>query len=222
MGDVWRVRLRGCERDFFYPVGGDWVGFCQTLDEAFNPKNWHYFTNVPMELRADDVVVDCGAAEGLFSFLAAPNVRRVYAVEPMPGWLPSLKKSLEPFANAEICACGVSNRKAQLRMSDHGIASQICSYGEIAIEVETLDSLFFEKGIDVSYIKADVEGFEFPMLLGGEELIRKCRPRISITVYHGENHFLEMQGYLKNLHPDYQFRVVGMAETGNPVLLQAW
>jgi hypothetical protein len=65
-----------------------------------------------------------------------------------------------------------------------------------------------------------VEGYEFPMLLGAENVILVNRPRISVAVYHRANHHLEMMDYLRDLHPDYQYRTRGIAANGNPIFLQ--
>ena len=82
--------------------------------------------------------------------------------------------------------------------------------------------MFFDNDIPVTFIKADVEGFEFPLLLGAENLIRKNRPKVSMTVYHNENNFLEIEEFLKNIHNDYRFKTTGIAENRNPVLFQAY
>ena len=41
-------------------------------------------------------------------------------------------------------------------------------------------------------------------------------------MYHGSNHFAEVQDFLLNIHSDYRFRLRGIAENGNPVLMQAF
>jgi FkbM family methyltransferase len=216
------LKFRGIHEVFYYPEQAGWIDLCQTIDEVFNPANWHHFVSDCTPLHPDDIVVDCGAAEGLFSFFAASRARKIYAVEPVPSWHPGLKKTFSQFSNVELLQAGVGHQDAMMRMTDETITSCISSKGTLEVPIRTLDSLFHEKGIKVSFIKADVEGFEFPMLLGGEQLIRQNRPKISMTVYHDTNHFIEVREYLTYLHNDYRFRTRGMAENGNPVLLQAY
>lgn len=74
------VKFKGVDGVFYYPAQADWTGFCQTVDECFNPKHWHHFLSNPTPLDSDDVVIDCGAAEGLFTFIAAHQARKVYAI----------------------------------------------------------------------------------------------------------------------------------------------
>ncbi len=85
-GDFFRVEFTGHEKPFFYPARCSWIDLCQTIDECFNPENWHCYLSDCVSLSKEDVVLDCGAAEGLFSFIAADMAKKVYAIEPIPMW----------------------------------------------------------------------------------------------------------------------------------------
>lgn len=74
----------------------------------------------------------------------------------------------------------------------------------------------------MTFIKADVEGFESQTLLGAAQTIRQNRPRLALTVYHDQNHFAEIADFLRQIHFDYRISFRGIAANGNPVLLQAW
>jgi len=221
-GDFMAIHFCGFEEPFYYPRTASWIDLCQTVDEVFNPKNWHHFVSEHTPIHAEDTVVDCGAAEGLFSFYAAKTAKRVYAIEPIPMWHPALEKTFPSPSNVEVMKVGVGHTNAVLKMTDDEIYSRVSSTGKLDIPIRTLDSLFTASDIPVSFLKADIEGFEFPMLLGAEELIRKNRPKISMTVYHGANHFVEIREFLRNIHADYRIELRGMAENGNPVLLRAY
>jgi FkbM family methyltransferase len=61
------------------------------------------------------------------------------------------------------------------------------------VNVELLDNIWRESGSPrVSFIKIDVEGYEYQVLKGGQELIRNCRP-----VIYGEFHsaLMPQNGY---------------------------
>lgn len=220
--DFTELRFFNFEQPFYYPKNASWVDLCQTVDEIFNPKNWHNFTSHMTPISSEDIIVDCGAAEGLFSFFASKTAKKVYAIEPIPMWHKALEKTFKSRDNVEILKNGVGHTNAIMRMTDDEIYSRVSSDGEIEIPVCTLDSLFADKSLPVTYLKADIEGFEFPMLLGAEKLIKINRPKISITVYHSANNFIEIQEYLLNIHSDYKFHIKGISENGNPVLLQAY
>jgi FkbM family methyltransferase len=216
------VIFKNYDKVFYYPVSASYVDLYQTVDECFNSDNWHHFISDETPITSEDIVIDCGAAEGLFSIVAAQKAKMVYAIEPVPFWHESLNKTFQHYENIALMTYGVGHKNAEMQMTNDEIYSRITSNGGIRISVRTLDSLFFEKDIPVSFIKADVEGFEFQTLLGAENLIRKNRPKISITVYHDTNHFLEIMDYLRNIHQDYTFKLRGIAANGNPVLLQAY
>jgi FkbM family methyltransferase len=221
-GGFREIRFHGYPQPFYYPQTANWSDLCQTIDECFNPANWHHFLAQPTPVGPDDVVVDCGAAEGLFSFAVAGRVKRVFAIEPVPFWRPAMARTIGQFDNVELLQVGVGHKRSLMRMTDDEVQSHISAQGCLEVPITTLDALFAERDIAVSFIKADVEGFEFQMLLGAEELIRRNRPKISLTVYHDENHHVEMAAFLREIHGDYRFRTRGIAANGNPILLQAY
>lgn len=56
-------------------------------------------------------------------------------------------------------------------------------YALHTVTVNTLDSYNFE---DVDVIKVDVEGFEFPVLKGSEQTIRRCRPVVQLEMVEAQ------------------------------------
>ena len=221
-GSFTEIRFYGHEQPFFYPNDASWIDFCQTADEVFNSRNWHHFISDETPVKPNDTIVDCGAAEGLFSFYVARHVKNVYAIEPIPMWHAAMDKTFQAFDNVEVKKVGVGHANAEMRMTNDEIYSRVSAKGELKIPIRTIDSMFAEDSVPVTFLKADIEGFEFPMLLGAQETIRENRPKISLTMYHGSNHFLEVQEFLLNIHNDYRFRLRGIAENGNPVLMQAY
>lgn len=222
-GDYVTLRFRGEEgRVFYYPRQCRWIDLCQTIDECCNRRNWHHFLGGGVELEREDVVVDCGAAEGLFTFLAAPKVRRVYAVEPCPVFVAALHKNFDADPTVRILPCATGHATARVRMTDDEIFSHIGAEGSVEVEVRRLDDLLADETDRVSLIKADVEGYEFQVLLGAEEIIRRWRPKITLTVYHPQNNVFEIRDFLRRVHPTYRIQTRGLSESGNPILLRAW
>ena len=54
------------------------------------------------------------------------------------------------------------------------------------LPTRTLDSLHVSQ---MDYIKMDVEGSKLAALKGGEDTIRRCKPKLAITLYHGPEDF---------------------------------
>jgi len=196
----------------------------QVIVESMYPDNWHYYEIPQTAVTKDDVVADCGAAEGLFSLLIAHRCRKLFLIEPLPDFVNCLEKTFASFENTEILACAISDAETTATLSPNGISSSLHrdDHG-INVTVRTLDQLFFEKGIPVSYIKMDLEGYDFLALKGAEKLIRRNKPKIAVTTYHHADHYSQISSLLKSLVPEYNILSKGIfQETGNPVMLHAW
>jgi hypothetical protein len=74
----------------------------------------------------------------------------------------------------------------------------------VEIDVNTLDNIFFNNNITVDYIKIDTEGYEYYILKGGINTIKKYRPIIQLEwnlinmeqCNVNENDFKELIKYL--------------------------
>jgi FkbM family methyltransferase len=209
------------EFPLFYPLSYRWIDFCQTVDECFNTSNWHHFLSPRFKLTASDTVVDCGAAEGLFTWYAANLGASVHAFEPDSGFASSMRKSFDHIPNVEVHRCALGHRPGQARLSQNEIFSRLSADGSgVLVDVRTLDQALDQQ--PVSFIKADVEGHEFRVLLGAESIIRRNQPRIAVTMYHPQNNVAEIADFLRECHPAYQIVTKGIYDNGHPVLLQAW
>ena len=222
VGGFIELELKGFRDVFYCPSTVNWLELCAFINEVLNESHWHNYTSGPTSILPSDVVVDCGAAEGLFSFLAAPIAHKVFAIEPMPVWQDGLARMFDNKANVSVIQAGVSHRRKELCMIDLGGRSKVASEGGISIQAMTIDELFYDKDIRVSFLKADIEGLEFEMLLGAEKTIKMCRPKIAMAAYHIENYVPQIVSFLRLLHRDYRFVTKGIAPNGNPVLLQVY
>lgn len=72
-----------------------------------------------------------------------------------------------------------------------------------SIEVFSMDS--FLKGKPVTFVKVDIEGMEMDFLRGGQQTIRKYKPKMALCVYHYPSHLFEIAEYVRKLVPAYQF-----------------
>ena len=100
--------------------------------------------------------------------------------------------------------------------------TQLGQAKHVIAHAQTLDHLFLQHDPPVSYLKADVEGHELPLLQGAAGLIRQNKPKIAVTVYHGANDHQEIMRFVRDLNPSYQFRTTGITASGKPVMLHAW
>ncbi len=202
----------------FWPRSGDKWSLWMLINEQFYRNDWHHYETPETSIEPDDVVVDCGACEGLFSLRIADRCTEVHAVEPYPRFVQALERTLEPFSNVTIHEVALSNATCSLRLT----LGQLGQTRAVVVQAQTLDYLFLDHLPHVSYLKADVEGHEFPLLQGAADLIRQNRPKIAVTVYHDANDYQEIIRFLRDINPSYQFRTKGITASGKPVMLHAW
>jgi len=171
-------------------------------------------------------VLDCGAAEGLFSLVAAAVCKHCYCIEPSPSFHPFLHRTFNGAKNVEILPYLVSDFIGNTHMELAGIAShETQDESAPSVPTTTIDALFANGNtphIPFTYLKADVEGDEMRLLHGAVESIRKYRPRIAITTYHKPEHAGQIKTFLKDVHSDYRIKVKGIVPGGQPVMLHAW
>lgn len=189
-------------------------------DQYFSLPKFRYL------YRPNEVFVDCGAYVGdtleKVVEYSSGLVRRIYAFEPCDRAFMALKKRIALLkdlwameddriicekkgvglqaatmafhANPDILTAGTFSDSAQL---DSG-----------SVEIVSLDQYFTETGAErITFIKADVEGFEWDMLHGAAKTIQRDKPKLAICIYHSIFDFFRIAAYLKELVPEYRFHV---------------
>lgn len=136
------------------------------------------------QIRPGMRVLDIGANQGIYSLLISRMVGNegcVHAFEPDPGLFDSLRRNCERnrAANIELhnvalgSAPGVMKLyRSQVNAGDNRLA---CSqhpgwFDEVEVRVVPLDSILVGKRVD--FIKIDVQGWEYQVFLGMEQLLR--------------------------------------------------
>jgi FkbM family methyltransferase len=219
------IYFKKLDTPLYYPKDFSSRGLFQIICEQFYPNDWHYYEIENTKINKNDIVVDCGAAEGLFSLIISQRCKKVYAVEPLPNFIASMKLSFSKIDNIEIIPFAVLDKPKNIFLLADGIYSSISPDNKrgILINGTTLDNLFFEKGIKITFLKADLEGSELLMLNGAKNLIRECKPKIAITTYHNKDHYILISNFLKNINPNYRIKLRGIeGNYGSPVILHAW
>ena len=121
--------------------------------------------------------LDIGANVGLWSRDLVDNFAKVVAFEPVAVFRECLEKNVSG-ANFFISPLALGDHDTQATMiitegnSGH---SQLdpATLGTGDVQVVKLDNLNME---DVDYIKIDCEGYEYRVLQGAEQTVKRCRP----------------------------------------------
>jgi len=196
----------------------------QVIAEQFYKWNWHNYQIAETTVERDDVVFDCGSAEGIFTLMVQKKCKTVYAFEPLEEYLQGLYRTFSNIENVNIVSEALGDKIGYVFFTKSGIRSQISeSKTENLVKLNTIDNFCETHKTEVNYIKADIEGFEINLLRGAENSIKKYKPKIAITVYHPENNFQEFKTYLSSLVLEYKFKIKGVTDLKNhPVMLHAW
>ena len=165
--------------------------------------NWEKmeFTDIMMHhITKWDVALDIGAHVGIWSMRLAEKFKRVYAFEPVPKHIECWKKNMQNFTNVSTLntvALGQENGTNTMTVpntTNSGRATFVekqfpplkgtfHNFPKIQVETKTLDSYEFDQ---VDFIKMDVEMFEFEVLQGAENTIRKHKPVMYIELCNPE------------------------------------
>lgn len=186
-----------------------------------------------LELSRTEVFVDIGAYVGdtIERYLMTHQglFGKIYAFEPDPQNFTAIQYRAERLRKEwglqkdrlQILPYGVGkeNRTMAIKHAGDGLESRLVesrdSDAEEVTRVVALDTYFREQS--VSFLKADIESFEYDMLLGGENVIRRDVPKLAICIYHHATDMFRTMLWLKQLDLGYRFRLghhsVAQAET---------
>jgi len=141
------------------------------------------------QLQAGGVFVDVGANIGYFSLLAAALVGetgRVVSFEPLERLVSQIERSADQNSYSWLKvlpkALGNTLGVMELALAAKNIGGSSLVTPErdgqkVQVEVSTLDSELRDMG-KIDLMKIDVEGFEYEMLLGAQQVLQRYLPAI--------------------------------------------
>lgn len=155
-----------------------------------------YDNSFSSALRAGDCVWDVGANVGYYTRLFSERAGlagRVFAFEPSPVNFGRLRTACAPLANVTLLHSGLGNADCKLRFQqgadDLGATSRIVDEDSEGVMVDVRTAMSVIEAGDAhipNAIKIDVEGFEYEVLEGLGDHIKKPELRlIGIEVHFG-------------------------------------
>ncbi len=223
--DFYEVTFAGLHHPLYWPVQFPTDSIYQVAAETFDPQDWHYYQKNHTPVESGEVLLDVGTAEGLFPLTVVEKCRKIIMVEPHPLLYRTLERTFAGHRNkVQLIHSAVGNQTGQLFFEGGSLTGQIAKDGTSGelVQVNKIDDLI-PAGEKITFLKADIEGFELPMLQGAAETIRRNRPKIAITCYHNENVPEEIIGFVKGLVPEYNHYVKGITQYGGkPVMIHFW
>ena len=173
-----------------------------------------------------DIVLDCGAFTGNSSLYFSRKVGpggRVYGFEPVPEIYERYAANMRGLDNVVPVNGAVNDREGVISFSESGAASREKKDGRLKVYGLSIDGFFEKQGLErVDFIKMDVEGAEERALRGAREVIRKCRPRMAISVYHNEYDILTIPTLIRTVCADYLFALGHFSTNHNETVLYCY
>ncbi|MFP9097553.1 FkbM family methyltransferase [Flavobacterium sp. RHBU_24] len=221
----YKATFKGLAHPLYWPKNFSLYRFNQVISETFDVNDWHYYQKLHTEIQPGEILLDIGASEGLFALTVADTCAHMYLVEPGTTFNKALQKTMAPYADkVTILNSAVGDQDGEIYFSDDSLEGKVAdgvSDTAQKININKIDTLIGTNRI--TYLKADIEGFELEMLKGAANTIRTNKPKIAITTYHDQNNPGEIIALIKSYVPEYNHYVKGIYEKNpKPVLIHFW
>lgn len=207
--------------------------------EIHCPYEEAYFSKSAfLEPSGKEVFVDMGAFVGdtieRYLIMHQGVLGRIYAFEPDLHNLAAMRCRVERLRkewglqedSIQLLPYGVG-RESQTMVIEHavnGLGSKLAGTNALGtgqvIKVVALDDYFREQS--VSFLKADIESFEYDMLCGAEKVIRRDVPKMAICIYHNATDMFRTMLWLKRLDLGYCFSLGHHSVTQAETVLYAY
>lgn len=127
--------------------------------------------------------LDIGGHIGLWARPLAERFNRVVSIEPHKPFVELLQLNA-PTVEIIKLALGSEEGSAKLNLPDDNTGAAFLTEGS-GVPVVKLDSLGFN---NIDFIKIDCEGYEFPIVVGASETLKRCRPVVIVEQKSHKTH----------------------------------
>ncbi|MBE6631764.1 MAG: FkbM family methyltransferase [Ruminococcaceae bacterium] len=156
---------------------------------------------------------DLGAYRGdtieeLISYGA--KLDKIYAFEPDAKTFKKLSKFCESFHGSEIFNLCAYDRKCKVSFGTEGnrgssVEKNVSQTHTKETDADSLDNVL--QGRNIDYVKYDVEGSEYEALIGSIETIKRCRPKLCVSLYHRSEDIFKLINLVHTIEPSYKLYV---------------
>ena len=180
------------------------TGELSALTECFCEKE-EAFTRL-LRLGSRESYLDLGAYRGdtIEEFLryTGGRYREIVALEPDPKTYRKLRENIV-LPGTRLFNMGIWSHDTDLPFRPSlGRGSSLGQDGTQVLPVTAIDTLFRRRPL--TYLKVDVEGAEEQALLGGENTLRRDKPKLNLALYHRSEDLFRLPLLLHRIRPDYR------------------
>jgi len=209
----------------------------------FRCKRTYFAVDKFMTGTINEVFVDCGAYVGdsveRYIWERYGAVGKIIAFEPDTKSYKALKKRIERLKDEwnlkdeQFCVYpyGIGDKEYMGTFNnygdDNGLGSKFTEdkenkekpEEENLCRVVSLDEILKEK---YHFLKADIESYEYKMLLGAKEGIRKWKPLIAVCIYHNAVDLYSIPLLIRKLEKEYKMAVRHHTASLADTVLYCW
>lgn len=169
------------------------IGLGQRVDGR-GSYQYHKLQAALKYVRKHRCAVDVGMHVGLWAMHLAKQFDHVVGFEPVAEHIECLRKNMDGIQNYELhdCALGSHEGSVGLRFLEGSTGSTHIDQSGTGVSLFPLDHFRFEA---VDFLKVDVEGYEFFVIEGAEQTIKRHKPVIIIEQKGGKHAFYGKQQY---------------------------
>ncbi len=210
---MWRLDLVQRVKDYRFPTDGTmvvptkWGLPIEVRRQDFLGRVLYFFGDferklldaAEREIRPADTVLDLGANIGTVTLFLGKLVGkpgRIFCVEPLAANFAMLERNVNRAGfldrvYVERCALGTEEKTVTLHFDEKsdnwGEVSLLdqASHGTEEVPMRRLDSLWKEwQRPQFDFVKLDVEGYEYEVLLGATEMLRDKPPKVWVVEFN--------------------------------------
>ena len=168
------------------------------LGGGFRRKSPHQYQTEDCCVEEGDVVVDIGAAEGLFALDVVEKAKRMYLFECDPAWNDALAATFAPFAST----VRIVNKRVGATDSRDGVR---------------LDTFLKNETGERFFIKADIEGAEVAVVEASRKWLERESVRLCCCAYHRQDDAERLERLLNGIRYRTEFSDGYMLFSRDPV-----
>lgn len=190
----------------------------------------HYFSDEIFKYGDREVLVDGGAFDGddtirfdnILNSLGL-TIHKALCFEPDTGNFGKTYKNLEKYygtkaiidenrqiAESEkfvIFKAGLFDKKCGMGFCEYGAHSSRFTQEDVGASVDAVLVDDIAEKENVTFIKFDLEGADIPALIGSEKTIKRCKPKLALSIYHNIEDLWEIPLLVKKMVPEYKLFV---------------
>lgn len=197
-----------------------------------------YFSNNHFQAvgEPEEIFIDCGSYVGdtleRYIWNREGVFKRIIAFEPDPKNFIAMQKRVTRLQeewnlrkeSILLMPYGVAdkNEKMAFESYENGLGSKFVHDSETeeaACKTVSLDEIVSD---EVSFLKADIESYEYKMLLGAEKLIKENHPKLAVCIYHNAVDLYSIPRLIKSMVKDYRMAVHHHSNMLSETILYCW